>query len=131
MKLLITFLFVLFHLFVLGQVTAEDYKLKLLGRWDWIQDEIVDRGGGGFINPTSCNCEKHLIFEANDEFSEFRNDTLIFSSTFTLEEVYSQLNPVKIMLRNGQISNEVRIANDSMSIGAFGACGIINYYKRN
>ncbi len=131
MKLLIALLFVLFHLFVSGQVTAEDYKLKLLGRWDWIQDEIVDRGGGGIINPSTCGCEKYLIFEANDTVKEFRNDTLVFSSTFTLHEVNSQLNPLTIILRNSRINNELRIANDSMSLGPLGMCGTIYHYKRN
>lgn len=131
MKLTITIFILSIQGFVYGQNSADEVKQKLEGWWDWIKSEIVDRSGGGTITTFTCECSLNLHFSENGIVSIYNNDTLSSSEKYSLEEVYFMQDPVKIMVRSSSINDQIMMYPDSILMGSFGMCGVIQYFKKN
>ena len=115
---------------VFAQDALEQFHTRLIGRWDWIKTEIIDRGGGGVRDSSSCHCTKYLVFKPNDRIEYFENNVLQNSSTYTLENWIFMKDPVKVIIHGDLINGQIVLKGNTFGVGAFGGCGAIDYYKK-
>ena len=122
--------FLLFQFIASAQTDVKKTKSALTGRWDWINTQIIDRGGGGSITPATCKCERHLVFGKGGAIKEYRNDSLINSSKYSLKEYHFMNDPVKIIFNSDFLYGQIKMNGDTIGIGPFGGCGAIQYFRK-
>jgi hypothetical protein len=115
---------------VFSQDTIEQFNTRLMGRWDWIKTEIMDRGGGDVRDSSSCHCTKYLVFKPNNIIEYFENNVLQNSSTYSLVNWVFMKDPVKVIIHGEKINGQIVLNGNTFGVGAFGGCGAIEYYKK-
>ena len=130
MKLPFAFTFLLCQFIAVAQTDVKKTKSALMGRWDWINTQIVDRSGGSNITPATCKCEIHLVFGKDGIIKEYRNDSLINNSAYSLKEYHFMNDPVKIILHSEFLYGQIKMNGDTIGIGPFGGCGAIQYFRK-
>jgi hypothetical protein len=73
----------------------------IIGKWQWIKTIIPY--GGQESNPETSGFSKTLEFKPNGKMQEYRNDSLINTSNYTLE--INPSNPKDYKLTNSTILN--------------------------
>lgn len=114
--------------FSFGQDTLTKVNGNLIGRWNWIRTEIVDRGGGGITNPSTCHCKKYLIFKTNDIVDQYINDSLIISADYSLDKYIFLNDPIRIIIHSSVLNGQIIMKGKSFGVGPFGGCGSLDYY---
>ena len=130
MKFQLVAIFLLFQLIASAQTGLKKTKSALKGRWDWTNTQIVSRGGGGNETPASCKCEIRIVFGKKGTLKEYRNDSLINSSKYSLSEYHFMNDPVKIVLKSDFLYGQIKMDGNTIGIGPFGGCGAIRYFKK-
>jgi hypothetical protein len=130
MRIFIFLLLLLESIKCFGQINKEEAQHQLLGNWNWLKTETIDRGGGGIATPISCNCTKRLTF-LEGIVNSYINDSLKVSFDYYLDEYESLNNPTKIIIHGKFLTGQVIFWSDTVGIGPFGGCGSIEYYVKN
>ena len=130
MKVLTIFFIFLFAHVSYAQDTLIKINTNLIGRWDEYDHLVSSQKSSTWVGPSQCGCRKYLIFKPNNIVEEYRNDTLIKSSNYSLRVYYFMTDPVKVMMDGDVLSGQVDMRNDSVRVGALGGCGIVGHYRK-
>ncbi len=130
MKFQLIVICLLVQLIALAQTDVKKTKSVLTGRWDWINTQIIARGGGGTETPSTCKCERHLVFGKGGTIKEYRNDSLINSSKYSLAEYNFMNDPLRIIFQSDFLYGQIKMNGYTIGIGPFGGCGAIQYFRK-
>ena len=111
-----------------AQDTLIKVKDNLIGRWDWIRTEVVDRGG--VANLSACHCQKYLIFKTNNIVDQYINDLIVKSADYSLDKSFFLNDPIKIIIHSSVLSGQIIMKEKSFGAGPFGGYGSLDYYAK-
>lgn len=113
-----------------SQSELEKIEAGIIGTWVWGKTEVVDRGGGGSYSSEDVDLQMKLVFHENGLLEVFRNDSLINTSAYSLEEIRYLDDPIRYYLNSELIHDEIKWQENSFRVGPFGGCGAIRHYRR-
>ena len=125
MKLKITLLFYFFIQFVSAQNSIDEIKNNIIGKWEWKSSHFVTqvRTYNTEETPLTCMCSKRIEFINDRILREYRNDSLLYESDFSLEAPNYYYGRSKAIMRNNHLDGPVIIYGDTMILGDWGGCG--------
>jgi hypothetical protein len=115
-------------IFFLGcKKDGESISDLIIGKWDWV--ESVSPWTGLVSNPQTIGYSITLEFTCDRNLKEYRNDTLISSTSFTIE--INSNDPDKYFLIYGtEIRSQVSLVNDSLILNSAYLDGPVSKYIR-
>jgi hypothetical protein len=100
----------------------------LLGKWEWVKT-IDNQYLKKISNPFTLGFSKTIEFLSNDKMNEYKNDTLIQTSVYSIQ--INTSNPNKYVLsQNGIIFSPFYMVNDSLIFNEAYVDGQISSYIR-
>jgi hypothetical protein len=100
----------------------------IVGKWDWVKSmsgwsELV-------ISPQTVGYSLSVEFNGNSVMKEYKNDTLILSTTYTIDPGLPEPNR-SILNYNSGVQCEIYFISDTLILNSSFLDGPISFYVRN
>jgi hypothetical protein len=100
----------------------------ILGKWEWVKT-IDNQYSKQISNPQTLGFSKTLEFLSNDKMNEYKNDTLVQTSVYSIQINTSNPNNY-VLSQNGIIFSPFYMANDSLIFSEASVDGQVSSYIR-
>jgi hypothetical protein len=118
---------ILFSMLLSCEKDSENVSGLIIGKWDWVKTIIPY--GGQVSNPQTSGFSKSLEFMRNGKMSEFRNDTLITTSSYTIQTDPSAPN-YYVLTNSTIIGSHFYLVDDSLIFNEAYVDGVVSSYIR-
>ena len=109
------------------QKDNENVSELIIGKWDWVKTIIPY--GGQVSNPQTSGFSKSLEFMRNGKMSEFRNDSLITTSSYKIQTDPSTPN-YYVLTNSTIIGSHFYLVDDSLIFNEAYVDGVVSSYIR-
>ena len=100
----------------------------ILGKWEWVKT-IDNQYSKQISNPQTLGFSKTLVFLSNGKMIEYKNDTLIQTSVYSIQINTSNPNNY-VLSQNGIIFSPFYMVNDSLIFSEASVDGQVSSYLR-
>jgi hypothetical protein len=109
------------------QKDNENVSELIIGKWDWVKTIIPY--GGQVSNPQTSGFSKSLEFMRNGKMSEFKNDSLITTSSYKTQIDPSTPN-YYVLTNSTIIGSHFYLVDDSLIFNEAYVDGVVSSYIR-
>jgi len=118
------YFYILFLLIMVTNCNKNDTDNQIIGKWNWVKTIVPY--GHSVSTPQTSGFYKQLEFLTNGNLNEYRNDTLINTSTYTIEKSSTS----GLSLKSSIITSDFSITRDSLIFNEAYVDGPIISYSR-